>query len=140
MVTDKMTPELQKAQHVEQENLAQISTTELPTTLADSVSYGPGGIRGLISSPFVFGAAFLASLGGFSFGYDQGVISIVNVMPQFHTAIPEVAPGYAGSSFNKGISLKSYFKPISLTIRRSNDRYARVWSISWLFLYAMVMR
>lgn len=39
--------------------------------LADDVSYGPNGIRGLISSPYVLGAAFLASLGGFSFGYDQ---------------------------------------------------------------------
>lgn len=39
--------------------------------LADDVSYGPNGFRGLISSPYVLGAAFLASLGGFSFGYDQ---------------------------------------------------------------------
>lgn len=39
--------------------------------LADDVSYGPSGVRGLISSPYVLGAAFLASLGGFSFGYDQ---------------------------------------------------------------------
>ena len=39
--------------------------------LADDVSYGSTGVRGLVSSPYVLAAAFLASLGGFSFGYDQ---------------------------------------------------------------------
>ncbi|KAL4893488.1 general substrate transporter [Aspergillus ambiguus] len=59
--------------------------------------YGPDGVRGLVSSGYVLGAACLASLGGFSFGYDQGVISIINVMPQFHGAIPQ-----AGTDFGKG--------------------------------------
>lgn len=38
---------------------------------SETVSYGKEGIRGLISSPYIFGAALLASMGGFSFGYDQ---------------------------------------------------------------------
>lgn len=38
---------------------------------SETVSYGKQGIRGLISSPYIFGAALLASMGGFSFGYDQ---------------------------------------------------------------------
>lgn len=38
---------------------------------SETVSYGKEGIRGLMSSPYIFGAALLASMGGFSFGYDQ---------------------------------------------------------------------
>jgi len=37
-------------------------------------------------------------MGGFSFGYDQGVISIINVMPAFHAAFP-----MAQSGFGKGL-------------------------------------
>jgi MFS family permease len=61
-----------------------------------SVSYGPGGIRGIVSSPYVSGAAVLASLGGFSMGYDMGVISIINVMDQFHAKYP-----FAETDFGK---------------------------------------
>jgi MFS family permease len=84
------------------EDINIVPTADLPTRLADSVAYGPGGIRGVIQSPFVFGAAFLASLGGFSFGYDQGVISIINVMPQFHDAFPRAAYGF-GKGFMTGM-------------------------------------
>lgn len=35
----------------------------------ENVSYGPSGLKGLFTSPYVFGAAILASMGGFSFGY-----------------------------------------------------------------------
>lgn len=44
----------------------------------------------------------LASLGGFSFGYDQGVISIINVMPQFHARFPETDPKNSHSGFYTG--------------------------------------
>jgi MFS family permease len=64
----------------------------------EDISYGHGGIRGVIASPYIFGAAFLASMGGFSFGYDQGVISIVNVMDQFHEVFPR-----AETAFGKGL-------------------------------------
>lgn len=84
------------------EDINIVPTADLPTRLADSVAYGPGGIRGVIQSPFVFGAAFLASLGGFSFGYDQGVISIINVMPQFHDVFPRAASGF-GKGFMTGM-------------------------------------
>jgi hypothetical protein len=36
---------------------------------AVEVSYGYSGVRGLVKSPYVFGAALLASMGGFSYGY-----------------------------------------------------------------------
>ena len=63
-------------QHLEKatsgsESLKPILTNELADRLAEQVSYGPGGVRGLLGSPYVFGAAFLASLGGFSSGYDE---------------------------------------------------------------------
>ena len=35
----------------------------------EEVCYGYSGIRGLMKSPYVFGATFLASMGGFSYGY-----------------------------------------------------------------------
>ncbi|KAG2003981.1 hypothetical protein GB937_009218 [Aspergillus fischeri] len=59
-----------------------------------SFSYGSSGVKGLLSSKYVFGAAVLASLGGFSMGYDMGVISIINVMEQFHHAYPFAASAF----------------------------------------------
>ena len=37
--------------------------------LAAEVRYGYAGVRGIFASPYVFGAALLASMGGFSYGY-----------------------------------------------------------------------
>jgi hypothetical protein len=37
------------------------------------ISYDREGIGGILRSPFVFGAALLASFGGFSFGYGKVV-------------------------------------------------------------------
>ncbi|KAK2594019.1 hypothetical protein QQS21_008281 [Conoideocrella luteorostrata] len=64
--------------------------------------YGRSGIIGLFDSNYVLGAAFLASLGGFSFGYDQGVISIINVMPEFHRVYPKAATPF-GKGFMTGM-------------------------------------
>ncbi|TQB67924.1 hypothetical protein MPDQ_004387, partial [Monascus purpureus] len=76
--------------------------SEAPLAIADHISYGPTGIKGLLQSPYVFGAALLASLGGFSFGYDQGVISVINVMSQFHTRYPNTDPNHKASGFYTG--------------------------------------
>ncbi|KAM0362790.1 hypothetical protein ACHAPK_011507 [Fusarium culmorum] len=82
------------------ENVEHLATVEhAPVViLNEDISYGRVGIRGVIESPYIFGEAFLASMGGFSFGYDQGVISIVNVMPQFHKAFPRTE-----TAFGKGL-------------------------------------
>ncbi|OTA38787.1 hypothetical protein BTJ68_01224 [Hortaea werneckii EXF-2000] len=52
-------------------SIAPFPTAQFPDKLAEEVEYGAGGVKGLAENPYVFGAAFLASLGGFSFGYDQ---------------------------------------------------------------------
>jgi hypothetical protein len=46
---------------------AHTPTQQLEPTLA----YDNTGIMGIIRSPYVFGAALLASFGGFSFGYGR---------------------------------------------------------------------
>ncbi|KAL9078215.1 MAG: hypothetical protein Q9157_002868 [Trypethelium eluteriae] len=75
-----------------------VASDHIDNYLPENVSYGPRGMRGLVGSSLVTGAAFLASLGGFSFGYDQGVISIINVMPQFHQVFPKTETAF-GKSF-----------------------------------------
>lgn len=105
-----------------------VMTADLPTVLAEGVSYGPNGVRGLFSSPVVFGAALLASLGGFSFGYDQGVISIINVMPSFHNAFPPTKTGF-GKGFMTGMLefgafLGCFFFPYMA------DKISRKWALT----------
>ena len=68
----------------------------------EKLNYGNNGLSGILSSPYVFGAAFLASMGGFSFGYDQGVISLILTMTQFHDQFPETAPDHHSNGFYVG--------------------------------------
>ncbi|KAI7363171.1 hexose carrier protein [Hortaea werneckii] len=75
----------------------------------DAVAYGPSGVRGLFSSgPYILCTAFLASMGGFSFGYDQGVISVINTLPQFHAVIPRAETAF-GKGFMTGMLLLGAF-------------------------------
>ncbi|RDB24830.1 putative glucose transporter rco-3 [Hypsizygus marmoreus] len=46
-------------------------------------SYGPKGIAGLLHNYYALLCAFFASIGGLTFGYDQGVIANVLVMDDF---------------------------------------------------------
>ncbi|KAJ7093865.1 MFS monosaccharide transporter [Mycena belliarum] len=48
-----------------------------------SYSYGPAGLGGLWHNYYALLCAFFASIGGLSFGYDQGVIANVLVMQEF---------------------------------------------------------
>lgn len=48
-----------------------------------SYAYGPPGVTGLLRSRYAAGCALFASIGGLSFGYDQGVIANVLVMRDF---------------------------------------------------------
>lgn len=48
-----------------------------------SYCYGPRGFTGLLRNRYAAGCALFASIGGLSFGYDQGVIANVLVMRDF---------------------------------------------------------
>ncbi|KAF2237453.1 putative MFS monosaccharide transporter [Viridothelium virens] len=66
-------------------------------------TYGPAGFRGLFSNYYVSLCAAFATLGGLLFGYDQGVVSVILVMPQFLDRFPRVAEGASGAGFWKGL-------------------------------------
>ncbi|KAF7322698.1 MFS domain-containing protein [Mycena chlorophos] len=51
-------------------------------------SYGPAGFAGLMNNYFAFLCAVFASLGGLSFGYDQGVVANLLVMDDFMSRFP----------------------------------------------------
>jgi hypothetical protein len=94
----------------------------------ETVSYGPSGIGSLLDNKFVFGAALLASLGGFSMGYDMGVISIINVMEEFHSAFPQTATEF-GKGFMTGMMLLGAFVGC-LFMSWLADRISRKWALT----------
>ncbi|GLB37895.1 putative major facilitator superfamily, sugar transporter (TC 2.A.1.1) family protein [Lyophyllum shimeji] len=59
-------------------------------------SYGPTGIAGLLHNYYALACAFFASIGGLTFGYDQGAIANVLVMPDFRKRFP-ITPLQKGS-------------------------------------------
>ena len=99
----KVNPDKADTEH--HEAIASEKSSEI---ILENVSYGPNGVRGLLSSSYVCGAAALASLGGFSFGYDQGVISIINTMTEFHNTFPGTKSAF-GTSFMTGMLLLGAF-------------------------------
>lgn len=97
------------------------------------ISYDNAGISGIIRSPYVFGAALLASFGGFSFGYDQGVISLILTMPQFREHFPEISPEHPSYGFNTGfmtgmLELGAFVGCIFFPLFA--DRYSRKWGLA----------
>ena len=99
----------------------------------EKIDYGQNGLAGIVSSPYVFGAALLASMGGFSFGYDQGVISLILGMPQFIDVFPEIGPDHPSSGFYTGLmtsmlQLGSFLE--CLVYPAFADRYSRKWGLS----------
>ncbi|KAL1866184.1 hypothetical protein Daus18300_006848 [Diaporthe australafricana] len=100
---------------------------------APVISYDNKGISGIIRSPYVFGAALLASFGGFSFGYDQGVVSLILTLPQFHQQFPEIAPGHPRYGFNTGfmtgmLEFGAFVGCIFFPLLA--DRYSRIWGLA----------
>ena len=64
-------------------------------------TYSPPGFRGVFINYYATLCAAFAAIGGMIFGYDQGVVSIVLVMPQFLQRFTQVDSGGAG--FWKGL-------------------------------------
>jgi len=58
--------------------------------------YGPPGVAGLLRNKYTFACALFASIGGLTFGYDQGVIANVLVMKDFLERWPDVGPWEKG--------------------------------------------
>lgn len=117
--------------------------------LETQVKYDEGRTRDLLDSPYVIGAAVLASLGGFSFGYgmksdnpkerfltdciDQGVISIILVMTQFREQFPKVSPDHPSYGFNTGfmtgmLELGAFIG--CLVFPSITDRISRKWGLT----------
>lgn len=51
----------------------EVVSKETPTLYAEEVHYGYSGAKGMLKSPYVFGATLLASMGGFSYGYGMSL-------------------------------------------------------------------
>jgi MFS family permease len=118
----------------EHEEVTVITTVETHYALGHSTdAYGPNGVRGLFSSGYVVGAALLASLGGFSFGYDQGVISIINVMDQFHAVFPETKTSF-GTGFMTGMLLLGSFVGC-LFMPYLADKVSRKWALTVVVVF-----
>lgn len=95
-------------------------------------TYTKHGIAGLLTSRYVFLCALFATLGGLLFGYDQGVVSITLVMPQFLYQFPEVSEHASGAGFKKG--LMTAVLELGAFIGAMNqgwiaDKISRKWSI-----------
>ncbi|KAE8154608.1 general substrate transporter [Aspergillus avenaceus] len=105
------------------------------------VKYDDGRLRDILRSPYVFGAALLASFGGSSFGYDQGVISIILVMPQFRHQYPETAPGSPRYGFHVGfmtgmLELGAFIG--CLLLPPIADRISRKWGLTVATVFFVV--
>ncbi|OBT82231.1 hypothetical protein VE02_09408 [Pseudogymnoascus sp. 03VT05] len=127
--SDTVTPEERvQSEHVERSENKTMTDLEADDIFAENLAYGPNGIRGLIGNSYVFGAAFLASLGGFSFGYDQGVISIINVMEQFQDAFPQTKTAFGTSLMTAMLLLGAFIGCIFMPYLA--DRISRKWALT----------
>lgn len=95
-------------------------------------TYTKQGFMGIFSSRYVFVCAAFATMGGLLFGYDQGVVSITLVMPQFLEQFPEVSATASGAGFLKG--LMTAMIELGAFIGAMNqgwiaDKISRKWSI-----------
>ncbi|OOQ85827.1 hexose carrier protein [Penicillium brasilianum] len=129
MATDKQVDSLAtKPLHTGKAETEHDETIYAEPSFLQHVSYGPGGIAGLISSPYVSGAAVLASLGGFSMGYDMGVISLINVMDQFHTTYPFTETSFGKEFMTAMLLLGAFLGCIFMPYMA--DRYSRKWALT----------
>lgn len=66
-------------------------------------TYGPSGFKGIFVNSYAALCAAFAAIGGMVFGYDQGVVSVVLVMPQFLSRFPQVSETSPSAGFDKGL-------------------------------------
>ncbi|GJN71790.1 hypothetical protein PLICBS_005858 [Purpureocillium lilacinum] len=90
---DKVQSELAGTEHQEIDSPADL----------DTEPYGPPGFRGIAASRYVALCASFSAIGGLLFGYDQGVISVILVMPEFLGRFEQVSDTASGAGFYKGL-------------------------------------
>ena len=66
-------------------------------------TYGPPGFKGVFTNYHAALCAAFAAIGGMIFGYDQGVVSVILVMPQFLAQFPRISDAVSGAGFWKGL-------------------------------------
>lgn len=66
-------------------------------------TYGPPGFTGIFINYYAALCAAFAAIGGLIFGYDQGVVSVILVMPQFLSRFTRVSDSASGAGFWKGL-------------------------------------
>lgn len=66
-------------------------------------TYGPPGFKGVFTNYYAALCAAFAAIGGMIFGYDQGVVSVILVMPQFLAHFPRISDAVSGAGFWKGL-------------------------------------
>ncbi|KAK5126331.1 hypothetical protein LTR85_010567 [Meristemomyces frigidus] len=66
-------------------------------------TYCKPGLRGILASRYVALCAAFSALGGVLFGFDQGVVTVILVEPQFLSRFARVAEGVSGAGFWKGL-------------------------------------
>lgn len=75
-----------------------------PTVLTQPMQpYCEAGLKGLFASRYVALCAAFSALGGLLFGYDQGVVSVILVEPQFLQRFQRIAEGTGSAGFWKGL-------------------------------------
>jgi predicted MFS family arabinose efflux permease len=74
------------------------------------------------------GRLFLTSLGGFSFGYDQWVISIINVMDRFHAVFPRTDTAFGKGLMTGVLLLRSFIGGLFMPYLA--DRISRKWALT----------
>lgn len=65
----------------------------------DRQPYGPPGFHGLFSNYYATLCAAFAAIGGMVFGYDQGVVSVILIMPNFLDRFERVSETASGAGF-----------------------------------------
>lgn len=90
-------------QEPDEGSLNAASPTEDDTLVELHDRYVKPGFFRLFQSPYVVLCAFVVRLGGFLFGFNQGVVSIILVIGQFLQRFPRVAPSASGAGFWKGL-------------------------------------
>ena len=114
--SDAPSAPLLSSHHTQQDDI------EDPLNDADaSKSPKSSGFAGLMQSKYVVACALFSSIGGLIFGYDQGIVSAILVMPHFRSLFP-LSPLMTGM-LTSSLELGAFFG--SLTCSPLADKYSR---------------